>query len=120
MGEVYILQLYGAYGNLNCMGEDLLYFLEISPQQDFISSPHLVRRQFEGGKISRVACAEIDARAYTASDQCLFVCTYNAHAHVYIVVELLPYSEISKVAFIGTSEQEHAVTFRGQWDFEVQ
>ena len=64
--------------------------------------------------------AEIDARAYIASDRCLFVCMCNVHAHVYIVVELLPYSEILRVAFIETSEQEHAVTFQGQRDFEVR
>ena len=28
---------------------NILYFLEISPQQDFISKPHLMWQQFEGG-----------------------------------------------------------------------
>ena len=41
------------------------YFLEISPQQDFISKHCLVRRQFEGGYSLRVGSTEIDTHART-------------------------------------------------------
>ena len=45
---------------------------------------------------------------------------YNARAHTYMAADPLPYSKISRVAFIGMSWQKHVVTFRGRQDFEVQ
>ena len=71
------------------------------------------RLDFEGGVYrDRHACA------HTASIISLFVCTYNARAHTYIAVDLLPFGEISREAFIGKSLQKHAATFRGRRDFE--
>ena len=59
------------------------------------------------------------ARVHTASIISLFVRMYNARAHMYIAVDPLPCSEISRAAFIGKSLQKHVATFRGQRDFEV-
>ena len=71
----------------------LLYFLKISPRQDFISRPSLVRRQFEGG-----VYRDRHAHAYTASIISLFVCMYNARAYTYIAGDPLPCGEISRAA----------------------
>ena len=70
---------------------------------------------FEGGVYrDQYACA------YTASVVSLFVCTYNARAHTYIVVDPMPCGEISRAAFIGMSWLKYAAIFRGRRDFEVQ
>ena len=46
-------------------------------------------------------------------------CMYNRCVHTCISVDPLPCSEISRAVFFGMSLQKHAVTFRGQRDFEV-
>ena len=79
------------------------YFLEISPWQDFISRCCTMRWQFESS-IYR----DRHARAYTASIVSLFVYTYNVRARTYIVVNPVPYGNISRaMGFQG------AARFRG-------
>ena len=72
------------------------------------------RLDFEGG-----VYRDRHAHAYTASVISLFVCTYNARAHTYIVVDPVPCGEILRAAFIGMSWLKYAAIFRGRQDFEV-
>ena len=75
-----------------------------------------IRRQLdlEGG-----VYRDWHAYTYTSLIVSLFVCTYNARVHTYIVVDPLPCGNISGVAFIGVSWQKHVATFWEQWDFKV-
>ena len=59
-------------------------------------------------------------RTYTTSIMGLFVCTYNARAHMYIIVDPVPCGKILRAAFIGMCWLKYAATFRGQQDFEVR
>ena len=59
------------------------------------------------------------AHIYTVSIINLFICTYNAHAHMHIVVDPVPCGEILRAAFIGMSWLKYAATFRGWQNFEV-
>ena len=84
------------------------YFLKMSPRRYLISGCSTMRRQFEGGIYrDRYTCT------YTVSIMSLFVCTYNARAHTYIVVDPVPCGEISRAAFIGMCWLKYASRFRG-------
>ena len=56
----------------------ILYFLEILPCRNFISSTCLVQRQFEGG-----ICRDRPTHTCTASIISVYVCMYNVNVCVY-------------------------------------
>ena len=72
--------------------------------------------RFRGWRLQR----STRTRAYTPSIISLFVSTCNARVHTYIAGDPLPYSEISRAAFIGMSMQKHAARFWGRRNFEVR
>ena len=49
----------------------------------------------------------------------LFVCTYNACARAFIVVDPVPCGDILRVVFIRMCWLKYAATFQGRRDFEV-
>ena len=88
----------------------ILYFLEISLWQDFISKPCLMRWQFEGG-VHR----DQHACVYSASIMSLFVCIYNACVQMYIIVDPVPCGEILRAVFIGMSRLKYAARAAEFW-----
>ena len=78
-------------------------------------------QQFKGGlDFKGGVYQDQHTRAHTALIISLFVCMYNACAHMYIAVDPLPFGEISRAAFIGKSLQKHVATYRGRQGFEVR
>ena len=64
-----------------------------------------MQRQFKGGVYK-----DQHTRTYTASLISLFVCMYNVRAHMHIVVNPIPCSEILKAVFIGISWLKYVAT----------
>ena len=58
----------------------LPYFLEMSPRRQLISGTGLMRRQFEGGYISRVASIALNFQAINYFKWALFGVYTYAHA----------------------------------------
>ena len=101
-------KIYSTYKILSYVVYNVPYFLEISQRRHLISKRCIMQRQFEGGVYrDRHACV------YTASLISLFVCTYTARVHTYIIGDPVPCGEISRMAFSGTSYLKHAARFRG-------
>ena len=76
-----------------------------------------MRRQFEGGVyIQRSRSTHTRVHSFNNEPSC--ICTYNARAHTFIVVDPVPCGDISRVAFIRMCWLKYGATFRGQRDFE--
>ena len=76
-----------------------------------------MRRQFEGGQISRLASRDrhgTHVHSFSTNNEC----TYNAYTHT-CIVKPIPCGKILGAAFIGMTWLKHVVTFRGQRDFEM-
>ena len=74
--------------------------------------------RFRGQHLQRSACT--CAHSFNNKPICMHINNIVMSMHIHVeAVDPLPCSEILRVAFIGMSWQKRAVTFRGQWDFEV-
>ena len=65
---------------LNQSGQHLPYFLEMSPRRELISGTSLMRRQFEGGYISRAASVALNFQGIDYFEWALFGVYAYAHA----------------------------------------
>ena len=93
----------------------------MSPRRDLISSRCTLRRNFEGGEISRAATSLLNRLAPAHSSisivQIVRVRLYFAY---FESDDPFPCGEISWAAFVGTNLLIGAARFRGRRDFEVR
>ena len=88
----------------------------MSPWRDLISSRCTLRRNFEGGEISRAATSLLNRLAPAHSIvQIVRVRLYFAYLES---DDPFPCGEISRAAFVGTNLLIGAARFRGRRDFE--
>ena len=102
----------------NGMCSQLPYFLEISLRRDLILSRCTLRRNFEGGEISRAATSPLTRLAPAHS--IVQIVRVRLHSAYFESDDPFPRGEISRAAFIGTNLLIGAARFRGQRDFEVR
>ena len=92
----------------------ILYFLEISPRRDLISSRCTLWRNFEGGEISRAATSPLTcltpAHSFISIVQIVRV---RLHSAYFESDDPFPCGEISRAAFIGTNLLIGAARFQG-------
>ena len=99
---------------LLCILGVLPYFLEISPWRDLILSRCTLRRNFEGGEISRAATSPLTRLAPAHSSISIVqIVRVRLHSVYFESDDPFPCGEISRAAFIGTNLLIGAARFRG-------